>query len=110
MTIFQKSSNKAGKTLEIERLLNTKLKLESMFIPPLKQFIKPIPPLKHFPNITSTVPPPLKQFIKPIPPLKDFLVQYTRPTWAATNPLLVSHQDVTKCQLLPLYLGTPINW
>ena len=56
MTVFQKSSNKTVKTLEIKRLSNAKLKLKSMFIPPLKQFIKPVPLLEHFRNIASTVP------------------------------------------------------
>ena len=56
MTVLQKSSNKKVQTLEIKRSSNTKLKLKSMFIPSWKQFIKPIPRLEHFPNITSTVP------------------------------------------------------
>ena len=37
-TLFQKSSNKIFKTLEIERSSNTKLKFESIFISPSKQF------------------------------------------------------------------------
>ena len=55
ITIFQKPSNKKVRTLEIKRPSKTKLKLKSMFIPPWKHFIKPIPLLEHFPNITSTV-------------------------------------------------------
>lgn len=56
MTVLQKSSNKKVQTLEIKRSSNTKLKLKSMLIPSWKKFIKPIPRLEHFPNITSTVP------------------------------------------------------
>ena len=114
--VFQKKGNEPQKQIQIQRTSETSLKFQHNPYERLETCYKPTPPNEIFPDFTGVISCEDLNLYRNIDRSWG-LCQVIHgeyigklPTWASYNSLATNSPEITKCQGLQLYPGTPTDW